>query len=284
MVRLLPTSTLIGFLVATLAVALIALFTYRALAARQGAASRVTQTLTTIQQLEGVLVTLTDAETGQRGFLVTGEERYLDPYNRARAELPNRLRDLAARVYDGADQQARYERVRQLADEKLVELEETIALRRQGKSEEARALMMSDRGRVAMDGIRTAIAEMEADERRILSERQGEWEDASDLSVRITWLGSVILLALIGVAAWMASRDFRNSEANGWVRSAQAGLGIRLQGEQRLDVLGDVVLAFLAARVDAQVGTVYVRKPPAACSWSPPTRCRAVRQRRPSTR
>ena len=76
--------------------------------------------------------------------------------------------------------------------------------------------------------------------------------------MRITWLGSAILLTFIGVAAWMASRDFRNSEAQGWVRSAQAGLGIQLQGEQRLDVLGDAVLAFLAARVDAQVGTVYV--------------------------
>ncbi|MEO7274109.1 MAG: response regulator [Vicinamibacterales bacterium] len=259
-VRLLPTSTLLGFLIATLAVGLIALFTYRALVARQGAANRVTQTLTTIQQLEGVLVTLTDAETGQRGFLVTGEERYLDPYNRARAELPNRLRNLAGRVSDSAEQQARFERVQQLSTDKLAELDETIALRRDGKTEEARAVMLSDRGRVAMDGIRTAIAEMEAEERALLTLRQAAWEDASDLSVRITWLGSVILLVLIGLAAWMSSRDFRSSEAQGWIRSAQAGLGIRLQGEQRLEVLGDVVLGFLAARLDAQVGTVYVQE------------------------
>ncbi len=259
-VRLLPASTLIGFLIATLAVALIAFFTYRALLVRQGAAGRVMQTLTTIQQLEGVMRTLLDAETGQRGYLVTGEERYLDPYNRARAQLPNYLQDVQGRVSESAAQRARFETVRQLSSEKMTELSDTIALRRQGKADEARAIMLSDRGRVAMDGIRAAISDMEAEERQSLTLRQAEWETASDLSVRITWLGSAILLALIGLAAWMASRDFRNSEAQGWVRSAQAAVGIQLQGEQRLDVLGDTVLAFLAARVDAQVGTVYVQE------------------------
>ena len=161
---------------------------------------------------------------------------------------------------ESAAQRARFETVRQLSSEKMTELSDTIALRRQGKADEARAIMLSDRGRVAMDGIRAAISDMEAEERQSLTLRQAEWETASDLSVRITWLGSAILLALIGLAAWMASRDFRNSEAQGWVRSAQAAVGIQLQGEQRLDVLGDTVLAFLAARVDAQVGTVYVQE------------------------
>jgi CheY-like chemotaxis protein/CHASE3 domain sensor protein len=259
-VRLLPPSTLIGFMVAILAVSLIALFTYRALIVRRSAATRVTQTLSTIQELESLQSTLIEAESGQRGFLVAGEERYLEPYTRARAELAGRIRSVQGRIDGSPSQQARFDRIQQLTSEKLAELTETIALRRAGKAEEARAVMLSDRGRVAMDGIRGAIAEMEAEERQILNRRETEWDAAADLSVRITWLGSILLMTLILLAAWATSRDFRASEAHGWVRSAQAALGVRLQGDQRLEALGDTVLSFLASRVDAQVGTAYIQE------------------------
>ena len=94
-VRFLPPATLAGFLVAVLAVALIAFFTYRAMQSREEAAARVTQTLGTIQALQDVLSNVKDAETGQRGFLLTGEERYLEPYTNARAELPARAEEPA---------------------------------------------------------------------------------------------------------------------------------------------------------------------------------------------
>ncbi len=56
----------------------------------------------------------------------------------------------------------------------------------------------------------------------------------------------------------MSSRDYRARETSAWIRSGQAGLSTTLQGEQRLDTLGDNVLQFLARYLDAQVGAVYV--------------------------
>ena len=73
----LPPGPLLGFVVAVAAVAFIALLTYRSLQTRSLAARRVTHTLQVMDQLETILSLAKDAETGQRGYLLTGEEPYL---------------------------------------------------------------------------------------------------------------------------------------------------------------------------------------------------------------
>src|SRR5215217_7677722 len=87
----LPLSSLAGFLVAVIAVAAIAVVTWRSLQSREDAAARVNHTLSVIERLEALSSSLKDAETGQRGFLLTGEERYLDPYTVARASLAGQI-------------------------------------------------------------------------------------------------------------------------------------------------------------------------------------------------
>ena len=69
-----------------------------------------------------------------------------------------------------------------------------------------------------------------------------------------------MLVLLIAGAATLASRDFRARQGLSWVRSGQLGLASLLQGEQRVEVLGENVLRFLAEYLDAQVGAVYVRE------------------------
>src|SRR5580765_2754613 len=71
----LPAGTLVGVVVALLAVAATAYFIYLSLQTRRVAADLVSHTLEVLQEVDGVLSTLKDAETGQRGFLLTGEER-----------------------------------------------------------------------------------------------------------------------------------------------------------------------------------------------------------------
>jgi CHASE3 domain sensor protein len=86
----LPLATIIGLAVAVLAVLFIALFSYRSLTNRAESAARVTESLEILEQLEGVLSTLKDAETGQRGFLLTGNENYLDPFHVTRVAQGSR--------------------------------------------------------------------------------------------------------------------------------------------------------------------------------------------------
>jgi len=218
----------------------------------------VTQTLEVRHRLEELLSSVKDAETGQRGFLLTGEERYLDPYTNAKAALPGELKGLRSLTGDNPRQQQRIDTLEQLTVEKTAELGQTIALRRAGNVEGALALVRSDRGKAAMDRIRELLGEMESEERALLAIRQQEWQDAVILSSRVTSGGSVLLIALIVVAGVVMSRDHRTRSTQAWLRTGQMGLSRRIEGEQRLEQLGDNVLGFLADYLDAQVGAVYV--------------------------
>jgi PAS domain S-box-containing protein len=107
-----------------------------------------------------LLTSLTAAETGQRGFLLTGEDRYLDPYRKARADIPVLLESLKPVGIVHPDQARRIERLKPLINEKLEELAVTIELRRGKGFDAALAVVRTDRGRVLMGQMRAICAEI----------------------------------------------------------------------------------------------------------------------------
>ena len=256
-IPVLPPATLAGLIVSVLAVALIGLFTFRSLQTREEAVERVTHTLQVIERLETLQSNTKDAETGQRGYLLTGEERYLEPYTTARTALPDIFKTLRSQV-SSTGQLARVDALERLAAEKNEELARTIEMRRAGDTEGALRIVRTDRGKVAMDRFRALIAEAESEERRLLADYQTQWQAAVTLSSFVTSGGSILLLVLLAAGAVLMSRDYRSRETEVWVRSGQAGLSARIQGEQRLEVLGENVLQFLADYLNAQVGAVYI--------------------------
>ena len=232
----LPTRTIAGVIIAVLAIVLMALFTYRALESREVAATRVTQTLQILEGLQSLHSSLKDAETGQRGFLLSNEERYLEPYVAARAAVPSEFTTLRKLMSDsGAEQLQRLETLERIATTKLEELEQTIQLSRAGEEAMAIAIVRSDRGKNAMDQVRSIIGEMKATEDGLLAARQQEWQDAVTLSSRVTWGGSILLLLLIAGAAVLMSRDFRRARPRPGCAPDRWALAERLQGEQRLE-------------------------------------------------
>ena len=254
----LPFGTLVAFLIAISAVILIALASQRALEMRSSSAAQVTQTLTVLERLESLLSGLKDAESGQRGFLLTGDEAYLDIYTAEKATLPDAIERLREVSHDDPEQQQRIDLLQRLSDEKIAEMEQTIAIRRAGEIGASLAIVRTERGKSIMDRIRELVATMDGEARELLEQRQREWQQAAQLSAWVTWGGSGLLLLQILLASVMTSRDYRARELQNWVRSGQMGLSRRIQGEQRLEVLGDNVLAYLAGYLGAQVGAVYI--------------------------
>ena len=254
----LPPKTLIGFLLAVVAVAIIALLSYQSLQATTATAANLTQTIEVLGRLESLLSTLIDAETGQRGFLLTGEESYLAPYTDAKDALPEEIKAMRALLVNRPEQRRRLDALESLANLKMAELESTVAARRAGKIDAALATVRTDRGKIYMDRIRGALSEMEAAERQLLAQHAQESRNAATVSLAVTLGGSGILLFLIAGAAVVASRDFRTRQAQAWIRAGQMGLSEQMQGDQSLDKLGTNLLGFLAAFVEAQVGAVYI--------------------------
>jgi methyl-accepting chemotaxis protein len=92
----------------------------------------VDHTFQVMSGIDNVLLRLQDAETGQRGFIITGDEAYLAPFKSAELELSEVLAGLDRLVSDNADQQIEIANLQQLADGKLSELQERIVTRRRG--------------------------------------------------------------------------------------------------------------------------------------------------------
>ena len=123
-------------------------------------------------QLIRVLSLVQAAETGQRGFLLTGRDDYLEPYTRGVSELPPNLYRLADLVSDNPSQVASVADLRQVVKQKLDELGSTIDASKAGHQADALAIVNNDSGFRLMQQIRRKIAAMQAEEDRLLEERQ----------------------------------------------------------------------------------------------------------------
>lgn len=112
-----------------------------------------------ISRLQAALVTIDDAETGQRGYLLTGKRTYLAPYERAQASAPLVLNGLQAAAVNDAALAADILRVRELASRKLAELAATIRVHDTGHSGAALTLVQSGVGEREMEQIRRSVAD-----------------------------------------------------------------------------------------------------------------------------
>lgn len=132
----------------------------------------VVHTYDAIDTTKDVLIGLDDAETGQRGYLLGGDRRYLDPYDKALDRLVRLRVDLAAKVSDNAEQVARVSRLDGLVDAKLGELGDSIRLHDTDGFAAARGREFDMMQRATMDEIRRVIGDITESEKALLAARQ----------------------------------------------------------------------------------------------------------------
>lgn len=150
---------------------------------------------------------LVDAETGQRGFALTEQENFLDPYNQTLASFDQTISELKTLMDDNPEQVARINEVEELADLKFAEMAETIRLIQADQREAMLALILSGEGKQIMDDIRLLLDEMEATEMNLLASRIADAEQAKQRSNWIT-LGSIVLMVgLCAATLYVISRQ-----------------------------------------------------------------------------
>ena len=152
-----------------------------------------------LTELARVLSIVTDLETGQRGYLLTGAEQYLEPYVAALSALDAATASVRALTSDNPNQQERLDRLAPLLTAKRTELRETIELRRTVGFDAALELVLMDTGKEIMDRARVLIAEMEAEERALLLERQAASDASTALMERVIVGGFGIAVLVFGV-------------------------------------------------------------------------------------
>lgn len=147
-----------------------------------------------IRLLEKFLV---DAETGQRGFIFTGDEEFITPYIAGVDNQESIKTNLKKLISDNPTQLQNLSEAELLINEKLNELKTTINLKRRGEEQELRNLVLSGLGRRLMDEIRIQLDEMYQIENQLLQERQKEFEQAQQFSRIAIVAGTIIILGLV---------------------------------------------------------------------------------------
>jgi PAS domain S-box-containing protein len=197
----------IAVVVSSLVLVAASVISYRAVAQLANSGSAVLRAKELELSLERLLSTLRDAETGQRGFLLSGEEEYLTPYTDALRELDARLVTVEARLVARGGSAEQLKPLRTLVDRKLDELARTIALIREGRRDAALALVRSDEGKFTMDGIRAYVGERAQYEQRNVEILLGQETAALRVTVRATIAVGVLAILLMIVLAWVVRRD-----------------------------------------------------------------------------
>jgi PAS domain S-box-containing protein len=167
--------------------------------------ARVAHAHLVLERIESVLSLVKDAETGQRGFLLTHDQQYLSPYRQALDPGPDGLTstldDLRRETADGGTRRALLDALENQARWKLDELARTVRLGEAGHWDEAVNLVREGHGRRVMDDLRRIAADMRQEEERLLGVRQRESQASAGLAYLTIALGAAVALAL-GAAAF----------------------------------------------------------------------------------
>ena len=175
---------------------------------------------------DDTLGNLVAAETGQRGYLLTGEESYLEPYDAAAGAVGRNLESLATLIADNPVQRRRVGALRGLADAKLRELAETVRLRRAGDVAGAMELVQSDVGKRLMERIRETVDAIHSEEQGLLTARIRESERSSLILRAATAGGAALVLALLVALILVIRRDMLGrAEAEARLRTTLHSIG-----------------------------------------------------------
>ena len=179
--------------------------------AEREARVQIERTTEVLKLLRVSLRTGLDAETGQRGFLLTGEQSYLAPYLSAQVRWPRVLADLRRALEGDAtpSQIDALDELDELASEKLSELALTVALARSGQTDEALAVVRSDEGQRLMEAYRLLVAELEDEEEAILDAALGRAAAVEGQAMPLLAFLAVATLGLVVLGLFLERRTAR---------------------------------------------------------------------------
>jgi signal transduction histidine kinase len=188
-------------------VALNTVFAMRSLGALDSSQLSVEHTWQVINQVERIMSSAKDTETGSRGYLITGDLDYLAPYNSGVRDLPGELDAFGKLTEDNPTQVRELSEMRAVITERLALLKQGIDERESGDTDSVHALVLSGTGKAQMDHLREIADRMEAEEHRLLDQRIAGERAASRHARATLFLASGLDLLLIVLMFRYFSRE-----------------------------------------------------------------------------
>jgi PAS domain S-box-containing protein len=174
------------------------------------AADGVARSVQVQSALDHVLTSAAEAETGARGFVISGNDRYLEPFKAAERRIDAEVSRLAQLTRDNAEQEADVPRLQRFIVQKLDELRLIIAVRTENGADAARGIVLTDRGRVAMDSVHAVVARMEARETATVAEKTAEYTQSRDWAVSAGLAAGFTALVLVTAFVLLQQGNIRS--------------------------------------------------------------------------
>jgi signal transduction histidine kinase len=194
---------------AMLLLAFAGLMTYQTFRSHLRSSELTQHTIVVLDRVRHLLAELVDTETGERGFLLTGNDAYLQPLDTARPEIPRLLAELRALSADNPRQLSRLDAIEKRADEQFTLMARFVALRRAYGNVTAMPVGQLDSGKANMDEIRVFVASMEREEEDLFAARATAQARGERKAILFILLGYTSAIGLLLAAGIVTSREMR---------------------------------------------------------------------------
>ena len=210
-----------GYALAAVTLLLVALFGYQTTEHLVENDHSVTHTTLVRESIARLFAGVVEAESGQRGFVITGREEFLEPYTRAMNEIERNYGDLRALIADNPPQIRRAEAIHALIANRDTELKEVIGLKRTGGVDQAAKFITGGEGLRTMQELRAAVRDMDRIEEELLARRREEAETSSARTRAVILWGSVLGTCFVAVVGWLIARTLAR-QISSVVRNVQS--------------------------------------------------------------
>lgn len=213
MKKAIPQSVHLGFLCGLIIIIIAAALPYRNVQLLQSSERWADHTIEVLRAADALRIAVTDAESGQRGFLLTQNPAYLEPYNTARKNISQQLTYLATLTAGNPLQVRNLNNLKEHIVQKFDELEATVALQDQSRHTEALVLVATNRGNDLMQKIRNGLIDFESTERQSLDEHVADARTHFERTFYSFLLVTLLTFLLFSGLYFFIVRSFKERQA-----------------------------------------------------------------------
>jgi PAS domain S-box-containing protein len=219
------------FAIAILLLIIVVFFAFGSMNSLTRALSWEKHTQQVLSQLDETLRLVIDAETGGRGFIITREDSFLEPYTQAQQKIDGNLAQLHTLIEDNDGQKEKVSRLENIVRERLDVLKQAVEMRRSGNSIEAvQGQIGKNRGRDLMTEVRLLIEDLKTEEKNLLAGRETDLNKSLTNTYRMLYLSSIAGILSLGLANFAVFREIgKRRKAEDELRDANKDLEARVE-------------------------------------------------------
>ena len=197
----------VGFALSFVLMAMMGILAFRSINTLSNTSQVVAHTHLVLERLADVLNVLQDAEIGGRGYIITGDDSFLQPYQNAETKILTVVKDLRVLIADNPAQQKRLTQAEPIIAAKMALTKRYIEMRKARETETVIKLVQAGEGQKLMDELRQIFGAMEQEERSLLKQRAAEVEAAVNNSTVSITLGTLMCLLIVSAAGIIITRS-----------------------------------------------------------------------------